>query len=225
MNPKIIKTSDGSHSLYLEDLDESYHSVHGAMNESNHVFIKNGLSHVAQNKTDISIFEMGFGTGLNALVTRDYALHNKLKIRYTSIEKHPLELDLCQSLNYYKIIKSSNLKSFYESLHLGEWGSFAEIDERFFLLKIKGDIEFVNLNEKYDLIYFDAFGPRVQLDMWTVEIFQKLYNALNSNGVFVTYCAKGQVRRDLERVGFKMERLPGPPRKREMLRGIKVVKK
>lgn len=221
MNPKIIKTSDGSHSLYREDLDENYHSIHGAINEANHVFIKNGLEFVAENKSEISIFEMGFGTGLNALVTRNYALKNNLIISYTSVENHPLSYDLCEKLNYDKKIISNNLNSFYESLHLSKWNSSIELEKDFFLHKIEGEIESINLAKKYDLIYFDAFGPRAQSDMWTIEIFQKLFNALNTNGVFVTYCAKGQVRRDLESVGFKIERLPGPPGKREMLRGIK----
>ena len=153
MKPKIIKTSDGSHSLYLEELDENYHSVHGAMNEALHVFIKNGLEFIAQNKSEISIFEMGFGTGLNALVTQEYALKNNLEIRYTAIEKHPLGWDLCSDLNYVKNIKTSNLNLFYESIHLSVWNSEKEIDKTFFLNKIKGEIESVNFNEKYDLIY------------------------------------------------------------------------
>lgn len=223
MNPKIVKTSDGSHSLYLEDLDENYHSIHGALNEANHVFIKNGLEYLAKNKSEISIFEMGFGTGLNALATQKFALQNNLIIAYTSVEKHPLDWELCKKLNYIKELKTKELNAFYESIHLSEWNSSVKVESNFISHKIQGEIESIELNEMYDLIYFDAFGPRAQSDMWTVDIFEKLYDALNENGVFVTYCAKGQVRRDLESIGFKMERLPGPPGKREMLRGKKII--
>lgn len=221
MNPKIIETADGSHSLYLEELDENYHSFHGALNEANHVFIKNGLAYVSEKTSDISIFEMGFGTGLNALVTHKYASENNLNISYSAIEKHPLNWGICKELNYVNELKSSVFVIFYESLHLSDWGEGVLIDDSFKLKKIKGEIESVILDEKFDLIYFDAFGPQAQSDMWTIDIFKKMYNALKPNGVFVTYCAKGQVRRDLESVGFTMERLPGPPGKREMLRGIK----
>jgi tRNA U34 5-methylaminomethyl-2-thiouridine-forming methyltransferase MnmC len=221
MQPKLVKTADGSHSLYVEHLDEHYHSVHGAVNEALHVFIKNGLSKVAETTSTIKIFEMGFGTGLNALVTKQFAQNNNLKIDYSAIEAFPLSWDECKPLNYLEQLNAPDLAAFFQSIHQVEWNKKTAIDEQFSLHKIHAKIEDVSLNETFDLIYFDAFGPRAQNDMWTKEIFQKLYNATTNNGVFVTYCAKGQVRRDLESVGYKMERLQGPPGKREMLRGIK----
>ncbi|MFP5471817.1 MAG: tRNA (5-methylaminomethyl-2-thiouridine)(34)-methyltransferase MnmD [Bacteroidia bacterium] len=222
--PKIITTSDGSHSLFVEHLDEHYHSVHGAVNEALHVFIKNGLEHISQSETKIRIFEMGFGTGLNALVTKQFAQKNNLKIDYSAIDAFPLSWDECQALNYLEQLNVPELAPFFQSIHQVEWNKKIAIDERFSLHKIYAKIEEVILNETYDLIYFDAFGPRAQSDMWTKEIFQKLYNATTNNGTFVTYCAKGQVRRDLESVGYKMERLQGPPGKREMLRGTKLIR-
>jgi tRNA U34 5-methylaminomethyl-2-thiouridine-forming methyltransferase MnmC len=221
MQPKLVKTSDGSHSLYVEHLDEHYHSVHGAVNEALHVFIKNGLSKVAETTTTIKIFEMGFGTGLNALVTKQFAQNNNLKIDYSAIEAFPLSWDECKPLNYLEQLNALDLAAFFQFIHQVEWNKKTAIDEQFSLHKIHAKIEDVSLNETFDLIYFDAFGPRAQNDMWTKEIFQKLYNATTNNGVFVTYCSKGQVRRDLESVGYKLERLQGPPGKREMLRGIK----
>jgi tRNA U34 5-methylaminomethyl-2-thiouridine-forming methyltransferase MnmC len=221
MGVKLVVTADGSHSLYVEHLDEHYHSVHGAVNEALHVFIKNGLELVLQKKQSIKIFEMGFGTGLNALVTKQFAQKNNLKIDYTTIEAFPLSWDECQALNYTQELNAPELIPFFQSIHHVEWDKKIVIDEHFLLHKIHAKIEDVSLNETFDLIYFDAFGPRAQNDMWTKEIFKKLYNASSNNGVFVTYCAKGQVRRDLESVGYKMERLQGPPGKREMLRGIK----
>jgi tRNA U34 5-methylaminomethyl-2-thiouridine-forming methyltransferase MnmC len=223
MQPKLVKTADGSHSLYLEHLDEHYHSVHGAVNEALHVFIKNGLSKVAETTSTIKIFEMGFGTGLNALVTKQFAQNNNLKIDYSAIEAFPLSWDECKPLNYLEQLNALDLAAFFQAIHQVEWNKKTAIDEQFSLHKIHAKIEDVSLNETFDLIYFDAFGPRAQIDMWTKEIFQKLYYATTNNGVFVTYCAKGQVRRDLESVGYKMERLQGPPGKREMLRGLKLV--
>jgi tRNA U34 5-methylaminomethyl-2-thiouridine-forming methyltransferase MnmC len=223
MQPKLVKTADGSHSLYLEHLDEHYHSVHGAVNEALHVFIKNGLSKVAETTSTIKIFEMGFGTGLNALVTKQFAQNNNLKIDYSAIEAFPLSWDECKPLNYLEQLNALDLAAFFQFIHQVEWNKKTAIDEQFSLHKIHAKIEDVSLNETFDLIYFDAFGPRAQIDMWTKEIFQKLYNATTNNGVFVTYCAKGQVRRDLESVGYKMERLQGPPGKREMLEGMKLV--
>lgn len=223
MGVKLVVTADGSHSLYVEHLDEHYHSVHGAVNEALHVFIKNGLELVSQKKQSIKIFEMGFGTGLNALATKQFAQKNNLNIEYTAIEAFPLLWDECQTLNYLEELKAPELIPFFHAIHQLEWNKTIAMDEHFSLHKIHGKIEDITLNEIVDLIYFDAFGPRAQNDMWTTNIFQKFYNSTANEGVFVTYCAKGQVRRDLENVGYKMERLQGPPGKREMLRGVKFV--
>ena len=223
MSVKLVVTADGSHSLYVEHLDEHYHSVHGAVNEALHVFIKNGLEFVSQKAKSIKIFEMGFGTGLNALATKQFAHKNNLSIEYTAIEMHPLIWEDCQALNYLEELKATELTSFFQSIHHAEWNKIIVIDEHFLLHKIHAMLEDVVLNDAFDLIYFDAFGPRAQSDMWTKEIFQKLFDVTANNGVFVTYCAKGQVRRDLESVGYTMERLQGPPGKREMLRGVKLI--
>jgi tRNA U34 5-methylaminomethyl-2-thiouridine-forming methyltransferase MnmC len=223
MSVKLVVTADGSHSLYVEHLDEHYHSVHGAVNEALHVFIKNGLEFASQKAKSIKIFEMGFGTGLNALATKQFDHKNNLSIEYTTIELHPLTWKDCQALNYLEELEATELTSFFQSIHQVEWNKKIVIDEHFSLHKIHAKLEEAVLNDAFDLIYFDAFGPRAQSDMWTKEIFQKLYDATANNGVFVTYCAKGQVRRDLESVGYTMERLQGPPGKREMLRGTKLI--
>ena len=221
MKHKVIKTKDGSSTLYVEELDEHYHSIHGAVNEALHVFIENGLNKIAEKKQDIAIFEIGFGTGLNALVTQDFALKHNLNIQYSAIEKYPISSDVCAHLNYVEFIENKALNIFFTDLHTSAWQKPIDITPQFTLEKIKDDIKTYKFTSTFDLIYFDAFGPRAQQEMWDKAIFQKLYDALNPNGIFVTYCAKGQVRRDLASVGFDVERLPGPPGKREMLRGIK----
>jgi len=210
---KVITTNDGSSSIFIEEMDEHYHSVHGAVQEAIHVFLRMGLDQVI--KEPVRILEVGFGTGLNCLLT---ALSNKV-VFYHGIEAYPVGTDLIAGLNYTDEIKDS--EALFSSIHKAEWGVEEEISESFSLLKQKVMLEEVVLEAKYNLIYFDAFGPRAQEELWHIDHFKKLYDALEPGGIFVTYCAKGQVRRDLMEVGFKMERLPGPPGKREMLRGIK----
>lgn len=216
---KIIETADGSSSLYNEELDEHYHSIHGSVREAAHVFIKMGLEHLPQK--EISIFEMGFGTGLNFMMT--YAANEKLgkSIRYTSIEKVPLKEELTAEMNYLKVMNREDLKEVYDKIHQVEWEEYASIADVVSLRKLEGDIEDYIHTEPFDLIYFDAFGPRVQPHLWEKPIFEKMYNQLNTGGVLVTYCAKGAVRRTMQEVGFEVERLPGPPGKREMLRATK----
>ncbi len=214
---KIIKSNDGSHTLWRPDLDEHYHSTHGAIQEALHVFIESGLKEVIQSKKDISILEVGFGTGLNAFLTLQHNIDKDLNIAYTGLEAYPLSEKLTQQLNY----TSEDWKESFDLLHACEWNQWNKINEGFNLYKLHGKLEEVNFESQFDLVYYDAFGPRAQDSMWIPELFQKVYNVIRDGGVFVTYCAKGQVRRDLESVGFKMERLPGPPGKREMLRGVK----
>jgi tRNA U34 5-methylaminomethyl-2-thiouridine-forming methyltransferase MnmC len=218
MNLKIRITSDNSPTLYLEELNETYHSVHGAQQESEHVYIKSGLSEFNGNN-DVRIFEMGFGTGLNVLLTRNYAKENGMRIHFTSVELYPLPIDIWSQLNY-----TSNLleKEFFTSIHQSTWGENTVIDPDFELVKHKISLAEVDYESEFDLIYFDAFGPDKQPDMWTINIFEKMYKMLDKGGVFVTYSAKGQVRRDLQSAGFKVERIPGPPGKREMLRARKI---
>jgi tRNA U34 5-methylaminomethyl-2-thiouridine-forming methyltransferase MnmC len=205
---RIVDTADGSHSIYNERLDEHYHSVHGAIRESRHVFIEAGLLHTT--KTDLRILEIGFGTGLNALLTLLQDPHRR--IHYTSLEAFPLEPELALQLNY------TALSASFAELHLAEWEKEIPITSNFVLRKMKGKLEELIIEGKFDLIYFDAFSPERQPELWTREIFHRLFSLMNENGCLVTYCAKGQVRRNMEEAGLTVERLAGPPGKREMLR-------
>lgn len=228
MKRTLITTADGSHSLYVKDLDEHYHSIHGAIQEALHVFIKSGLQYMHnKNYQEINILEIGFGTGLNALLTYLEAEKLNIKINYTGLEAFPLEDNLLKELNYAEWIanlfqhEKTNVKKIFEQLHSSEWQKDVTISEHFKLNKINNTLQDLQLTRTFDLIYFDAFGPRVQPDMWEDELFSKIYSATTTNGCLVTYCAKGEVKRSLKRIGFKVETLPGPPRKREMVRGIK----
>jgi tRNA U34 5-methylaminomethyl-2-thiouridine-forming methyltransferase MnmC len=217
LQPEIITTADGSHSLYISDIDETYHSRHGALQESKYVFIEQGLKQVE--KEDIRILEVGFGTGLNALLTAIYARENKIKVVYHSLETLPLNLELMQSIAVENTIGEGN-RDLFLSLHHAAWNEEVVINDFFTLKKIQSRLQdFAAGNNRYDLIYYDAFGPRAQPEMWEEALFNKIASFTNENGVFVTYCAKGQVRRDLIAAGFDMTRLPGPPGKREMMRG------
>ncbi len=221
MKPEIIQTADGSHSLYLKELDEHYHSVHGAIQEGIHVFIKAGLQ--ASNKENVSILEIGLGTGLNALLTLMEVQHSNKQIHYTAIEAFPLEEQLINQLNYVQVLKAEELTEQFKRIHTSAWGEEQRLNNKFTLLKVQGQLQTTVFPATYDLIYFDAFGPRVQPEMWTEEIFSKMFDVLNAGGMLVTYCAKGEVKRTLKKVGFVVETLPGPPGKREMLRARKEI--
>lgn len=211
---KVIQTSDGSTTLYREDIDETYHSRHGAIQEALHVFIKTGLKR--SEKNPIRIFEMGFGTGLNAFLTYQ---ETEKEIFYTGLELYPIELEIIEQTKYWEALNTS--KEQFIRMHVLEWGNFQDVTEKFHLRKLEGDLNTLELHEKFDLIYFDAFGPRAQGELWEKSILKKIVELMDENAVFVTYCAKGQVRRDLQELGLEMERLPGPPGKREMLFGRK----
>ncbi|CAN5408791.1 tRNA (5-methylaminomethyl-2-thiouridine)(34)-methyltransferase MnmD [soil metagenome] len=228
MNRELIKTADGSHSLYVKDLDEHYHSIHGAIQEALHVFIKTGLQFlVEKGKTEIHILEIGFGTGLNALLTLIEAEKLNIKVNYTSLEAFPLEQELIQQLNYVELVSTSNgdknqdIQKSFDSIHACDWGKENQLTSHFTLNKIKNTLQAIQFKKSFDLIYFDAFGPRVQPEMWTEELFSKIFSSVNPNGCLVTYCAQGEVKRTLKKAGFEVETLPGPPRKREMVRGTK----
>ncbi|HSO87771.1 MAG TPA: tRNA (5-methylaminomethyl-2-thiouridine)(34)-methyltransferase MnmD [Draconibacterium sp.] len=217
---RIINTSDGSHTIYLTEIDEQYHSVNGAITESNYVYIGKGYDfHTGKNP---KVFEIGFGTGLNCLLTALRAEQEKRPTYYITIEKYPLEKKIIEKLNFGKLI-STEAQILFEKIHVCKWDEIIGISEYFNLLKIYGDLIDINLTqfENCDVIYFDAFGPDKQPEMWTPVIFRKIHSITSSKGIIVTYSAKGEVRRQLTASGFEMERLPGPPGKNQMLRGIK----
>ena len=217
---QIIKTSDGSHTIYLPRMNEQYHSVNGAITESNYVYIEKGYNYLAC-KT-LKVFEVGFGTGLNCLLTALQAEKDKRKTLYISIEKYPLEKNITDQLNFGTLI-SPEAQILFKKIHECKWDEVVNLSEYFQLKKIKADLanHIFDGIEKCDVIYFDAFGPDKQPEMWTSEIFSKIYFITAPDGVFVTYSAKGEVRRQLAISGFEMERLPGPPGKNQILRGIK----
>jgi tRNA U34 5-methylaminomethyl-2-thiouridine-forming methyltransferase MnmC len=219
---KIITTSDGSHSLLNEDLNETYHSVHGAIQESVHVFIKSGLAYVFEKKPSlpISIFEVGFGTGLNALLTFQYVQHNGKVVNYTAIEQSPLENEIWSRLNYATLL---NLTNEFNKLHVSAWDRPHSLDPNFNFLKLKTTLQEVELSkDSIDLVYYDAFAPSKQPELWTLPVLEKIFHALRPGGVMVTYCAKGQLKRDLSGLGLVVESLAGPPGKKEMVRATKV---
>jgi tRNA U34 5-methylaminomethyl-2-thiouridine-forming methyltransferase MnmC len=216
---QIIETSDGSSTIFVNDLDEHYHSTHGAIQEAKHVFLKNGLERKSH-LNEISIFEVGFGTGLNAFLTSISS--STTTIKYDSLELFPLNMELIESLNYASLFNIDEQKMFLE-LHKAEWDNSILITPNFQLKKINQSIFDHNfLINHYDIIYFDAFGPRAQPEMWAINVFEKMYSTLKNGGFLVTYCAKGQVKRDLKAVGFDVVSLPGPPGKREMTQAWKV---
>lgn len=220
MKPQIIITSDGSQTLYIQEIDEQYHSVNGAITESNYVYLEKGyLFHKSNAPT---VFEVGFGTGLNCLLTALSAEKYKRATTYYSIEKYPLDKEIIQQLNYGKII-SKEAQIIFENIHDCKWNAPVQISPHLKLIKLQSDLLENDLKDiqDCDVIYFDAFGPNKQPEMWQPKIFQKIYSITSTNGVFVTYSAKGAVRRQLAMCGFEMERLPGPPGKIQMLRGIK----
>jgi tRNA U34 5-methylaminomethyl-2-thiouridine-forming methyltransferase MnmC len=218
---QIITTSDGSRTLYLPEMDEQYHSLNGAITESEYVYIDRGYNFFTGKKA--KVFEVGFGTGLNCLLTALQAEKSKRTTKYISIEKYPVEKNVIDKLNYGELI-SSEAQTVFNKIHDSKWNEFVRITEFFSLYKIEGDLINIDLNyfEKCDVIYFDAFGPDKQPEMWTPHIFRKIYAVTSPGGLLVTYSAKGEVRRQLTAVGFEMKRLPGPPGKNQMLRGIKI---
>lgn len=203
------------------ELNETYHSIHGARQESLHVFISNGLDFVVQReaKKSIKILEIGFGTGLNALLTVQYAKEKSVSIEYTTLEAFPVNESIWQQLNY---AQSETERDIFYKLHHEPWDQWTEVMPGFMLKKVNSTLQLVSFDHTYfDLIYFDAFAPNKQPEMWTLPMLQKTIDSLRTNGVFVTYCAKGQLKRDLASCGTTVETLQGPPGKREMIRAIK----
>lgn len=219
MRSYILQTTeDGSHTLFLPELNEHYHSTHGAIQESNHVFLQAGLNFLSSEEWNI--FEVGFGTGLNAFLTALAATQNQHRCFYTSIELYPLSREESDQLNYADCLKDDS--SLFRQIHQAAWNKPIEINPFFHLHKIHDDFtRFILPSEKFSLIYFDAFAPNKQEEMWNKNLFIGLFNSLIPDGILVTYSAKGSIRRMMQDVGFIVERLPGPPGKHEMLRARK----
>ncbi len=222
MNVEIVKSSDGSNTLFSNIIGEHYHSTFGAKQESEHIFINSGLIFLANNIKCIKIFEVGFGTGLNAILTYIASKNLNLKIEYHSIESYPLDINIIKKLDYNKLFDEMQIETFYK-IHNVEWDKLIEIDNNFSIKKIKNKIEEYDFNEvKFDLIYFDAFSREKQPELWSYDIINKISKNTNLNGVFVTYSCNGDLKRNLKSLGFKIEKIPGPIGKREILRAIKI---
>jgi len=222
---RVITTDDGSHSLYVPHLDETYHSSFGAITESEHIFIESGLHHFCHSNpqaSQVSIFELGFGTGLNALLSYRYALQTHIEVKYISIESDPLPLDFAMTLNYPALIDFKGSGDIFRALHESSWDQTIQLVEFFSIKKIHRPVEhFEGQQDMVEVIYFDAFAPGIQPAIWSREILQMMFDMIKVGGVLVTYCVQGQFRRDLKAVGFHVEKLPGPPGKREIVRAVK----
>lgn len=217
MEIELQTTADGSHTLFVPELNEHYHSTFGAIQESRHVFVKSGFQFLKPKLNEINLLEVGFGTGLNALLT--LLQKGKTKVNYTAIEAHPPDSGLIAQLNYSHQTGNPAAADVFKLMHDCSWEEFHEISEGFRLKKIFAKIEDIEFNpDSFDLVCFDAFAPDVQPELWTAAIFTKLHRAITSGGVLVTYSSKGLVKRNLTEAGFTIERLPGPPGKRHMLR-------
>lgn len=216
----IVESADGSHTLHVPDLKEHYHSHKGAIQESQYVFLKMGFEEMTH-LTELNILEVGFGTGLNALLTYFKSQPSQI-VRYTALEAYPLPTDILDKLNYPVLIEEGDAIAVFEKIHLATWEEWQVLKPDFELKKVHAKLEDFSCGVQYDLVYYDAFAPHAQPELWEYTVFRKLFEMMAKDGVLVTYCAKGQVRRDLQAAGFKVERLPGPPGKREMLRARKV---
>ena len=218
---KPVLTQDGSFTLYHEKSGEHYHSIRGALTESNHVFIQAGLREVADEGRLIHIIEMGFGTGLNALLSLQFAQANRIKIHYTAIELYPLAPELITQLNIPNLANAPELSAAFEVMHQCDPDATVTITEFFTFIKCLRDIRQFHTDIPADVVYYDAFSPNVQPELWTIAVFENLYQMMRSEAVLVTYCAKGQVKRHLKSAGFSVTALPGAAGKREMIRAKK----
>mgnify|MGYP000568354451 FL=1 len=216
---KLVKTADGSHTLYFSELDEHYHSTKGAIQESVHVFIKNGYEYLSKME-EIHILEIGFGTGLNALLTLRESRNSVKQLKYTAIEKYPLPPEMVNKLNYGQQLSGTSSNELLD-LHKASWEEWHKLSSHFMFRKLKTDLRIFQPDDNFELIYFDAFAPDKQPDMWSEGIFKRMYEYLSVGGILVTYSAKGLIKRRLKSIGFRVENLPGPPGKREMIRAIK----
>ena len=215
---KIISTSDGSDTLYVPELNEHYHSTFGAVSESNHVFIESGYKSTSLNP--VNILEVGFGTGLNTFLTLLESLKDKRIVYYVSVEKSPLPSSIYKKFNYSTLVPV-NKGLYFDLIHESNWGTSCKITENFSLLKLKKDFMKMDPRLAFDIIYFDAFAPEKQPEMWSYEILSLASSMIKPGGIFVTYSAKGQLRRDLKQLGYNVENPAGPARKRQITRAVK----
>ncbi|MDX9729377.1 MAG: tRNA (5-methylaminomethyl-2-thiouridine)(34)-methyltransferase MnmD [Bacteroidales bacterium] len=218
MYTRLIITSDGSHTLYVPGMDEHYHSRFGALTESQHIFINAGLASLTTGP--VSILEVGFGTGLNALLSVIYSETNKIAVSYTSLEKYPLDPSLVSQLNYGSLAGEGG-QDLFNAIHEAPWNLPSRINDWFTLEKRVSDLTTEEPAGSYDLIFFDAFGPDKQPEMWTEAVFSKIAAVTHPGSVFVTYSAKGTLKRMLRSLGFEVALLPGPPGKRVITRAVK----
>lgn len=221
MKRELVHTADDSPTFFVAELDEHYHSIHGALQESKHVFIEAGWR-LFEEAPSLRILEVGFGTGLNALLTVQQARSKHQVLHYHGLEKYPLKAEEWPQLNYHSLLNSDRAHNDYQALHSCPWNEWQEPLENFHLKKEAVDLLKVKLPDNYfNLIYFDAFAPSAQEYLWSVEVFEKMHGCLEEGGVLVTYCVKGSVRRNMMAAGFAVEKIPGPPGKREMARAFK----
>ena len=224
MNRTIIQTADGSHTIAIPDADVTYHSIHGAIGESAHVFIDAGMLQLLNNPDPpkvLRIFEMGFGTGLNAFMTMLKAEQLLQAVEFESVEAFPLEAELYESLRFTDQLNEPTLQPVFLKMHTTDWGKLANISPYFSLKKHHLPLREFSSDQLFHVIYYDAFAPNAQPDLWTVPVFEQLYGLLEPGGILTTYCSKGDVRRAMQAAGFTVEKIPGPPRKREMVRAKK----
>ncbi|MNK06479.1 tRNA 5-methylaminomethyl-2-thiouridine biosynthesis bifunctional protein MnmC [compost metagenome] len=219
MKREIITTGDGSVTIYLPEMQENYHSKFGAIQEANHVFIQNGLA-LTQGRP-ISILEIGFGTGLNAFITYLESLKTNQQINYTGVEAYPVTPEEVVQLNYPIQLGAANEQTTFDRMHNEDWEQKITLGTTFTLEKRKQFFQDINDVDTYDLIYFDAFGYPYQPDLWSVEIFNKMFSALKKDGILVTYACRTVIKKAMIEAGFSTEKIPGPPGKREMLRAYK----
>jgi len=214
LNVNIVDTEDGSNTIFNKEIEETYHSTFGAISESDHVYIKNGLELL--NLKVINVFEIGFGTGLNAFLSAIYAQSKGLIMNYYTLEKYPLDINIINKLNYIHHIGFSET---YSALHKAEWNIKVKISPSFNLKKLGQDLLTFNFEqiEKPDIVFFDAFSPSKQPELWQPQIFENIYKILNPNGILVTYTAAGIVKNALRTAGFQVKRLQGPPGKHHMV--------
>jgi len=221
---KLVKTKDGSHTLVSNEFGEHYHSINGSIQEAEHIFINNGLKAISKNK--IHVFEMGFGSGLNTILSYYYAKKQKSKIVYHTIEAYPISIEIANQLNYNDFIQEKDFKEIFNKIHTAAWNETQSISPFFKLHKIKSKIEECNLkqtlNNQVDIVFFDAFAPNAQAHLWEEDILQKMYEVLKVDSFLITYCAKGVFKRTLKKLSYEIEPLPGPIGKREITKAVKL---